>query len=65
MAQSPMPHSHPTSELANQQYIVTDLPKTRSGKIMRRVLRKIVSGEGDQLGDMSSLANPDSVEESK
>ena len=60
-----MPHSHPTSELANQQYIVTDLPKTRSGKIMRRVLRKIVSGEGDQLGDMSSLANPDSVEESK
>lgn len=47
------------------QYIVTDLPKTRSGKIMRRVLRKIVSGEGDQLGDMSSLANPDSVEESE
>jgi hypothetical protein len=32
---------------------------------MRRVLRKIVSGEGDQLGDMSSLANPDSVEESE
>jgi hypothetical protein len=32
---------------------------------MRRVLRKIVSGEGDQLGDMSSLANPDSVEESR
>jgi len=49
----------------NPQYIVTDLPKTRSGKIMRRVLRKIVSGEGDQLGDMSSLANPDSVEESE
>jgi acetyl-CoA synthetase len=52
-------------DIANPQYIVTDLPKTRSGKIMRRVLRKIVSGEGDQLGDMSSLANPDSVEESK
>jgi len=32
---------------------------------MRRVLRKIVSGEGDQLGDMSSLANPDSVDESE
>jgi len=53
------------TDSADQQYIVTDLPKTRSGKIMRRVLRKIVSGEGDQLGDMSSLANPDSVDESE
>jgi acetyl-CoA synthetase len=55
----------PNPNPANPQYIVSDLPKTRSGKIMRRVLRKIVSGEGDQLGDMSSLANPDSVEESE
>ena len=41
--------------------IVNDLPKTRSGKIMRRVLRKISSKEADQLGDLSTLANPDVV----
>ena len=34
------------------------LPKTRSGKIMRRVLRKIASFEEDQLGDTSTLADP-------
>jgi acyl-CoA synthetase (AMP-forming)/AMP-acid ligase II len=38
--------------------LVGDLPKTRSGKIMRRVLRKIVAGEADQLGDLSTLADP-------
>lgn len=36
-------------------FIVPDLPKTRSGKIMRRVLRKILAGEDDQLGDISSV----------
>lgn len=41
--------------------IVQDLPKTRSGKIMRRILRKISSYEADQLGDISTLANPGSV----
>lgn len=41
--------------------IVDDLPKTRSGKIMRRILRKISSHEEDQLGDISTLANPESV----
>jgi len=46
-------------------YIVSDLPKTRSGKIMRRVVRKIVSGEADQLGDLSTLADPSIVEEIK
>ena len=45
--------------------IAQDLPKTRSGKIMRRILRKIASNEGDQLGDLSSLANPQIVEELK
>lgn len=45
--------------------IAEDLPKTRSGKIMRRILRKIASGEGDQLGDLSSLANPNIVEQLK
>ena len=34
------------------------LPKTRSGKIMRRILRKIAAGESDQLGDVSTLADP-------
>lgn len=38
--------------------LVDDLPKTRSGKIMRRILRKILSGEADQLGDVSTLSNP-------
>jgi acetyl-CoA synthetase len=34
------------------------LPKTRSGKIMRRILRKIAADESDQLGDVSTLADP-------
>jgi acetyl-CoA synthetase len=38
------------------------LPKTRSGKIMRRILRKIASNESDQLGDTSTLADPNVVE---
>ncbi len=37
------------------------LPKTRSGKIMRRILRKIAADEGDQLGDTSTLADPSVV----
>ncbi|MDA8693221.1 acetate--CoA ligase [Saprospiraceae bacterium] len=41
---------------------VTGLPKTRSGKIMRRILRKIASGDGSNLGDISTLLNPDVVE---
>ncbi len=39
-----------------------DLPKTRSGKIMRRILRKIASNELDQLGDTSTLADPTIVD---
>lgn len=42
--------------------LVDDLPKTRSGKIMRRILRKVLAGEEDQLGDISTLANPDVVD---
>ncbi|MFT7429507.1 MAG: acetyl-CoA synthetase [Nonlabens sp.] len=38
------------------------LPKTRSGKIMRRILRKIAHKESDQLGDISTLLNPEVVE---
>ena len=44
---------------------VSGLPKTRSGKIMRRILRKIASKEGDNLGDISTLLNPDVVEDIK
>jgi acetyl-CoA synthetase len=38
------------------------LPKTRSGKIMRRILRKIAENAPDQLGDTSTLADPSVVE---
>ena len=41
---------------------VDELPKTRSGKIMRRILRKVAAGETDQLGDTSTLLNPEAVE---
>ena len=43
--------------------LVPGLPKTRSGKIMRRILRKIASGEKDNFGDISTLLNPDVVDE--
>lgn len=41
--------------------LIKDLPKTRSGKIMRRVLRKTASNEADQLGDLSTMANSEVV----
>jgi acetyl-CoA synthetase len=49
--------------LPKEVFIVEDLPKTRSGKIMRRILRKLFVGE--ELGDLSTLANPESVEKIK
>jgi acetyl-CoA synthetase len=45
--------------------IVSDLPKTRSGKIMRRILRLVAAGDSDEMGDISTLLNPDAVEEVK
>ncbi len=42
---------------------VRALPKTRSGKIMRRVLRKIAEGHTDSLGDLSTLAEPEVIDE--
>ena len=45
--------------------VVPGLPKTRSGKIMRRILRKIAAGEADNIGDTSTLLNPEVVEEVK
>jgi acyl-coenzyme A synthetase/AMP-(fatty) acid ligase/very-short-patch-repair endonuclease len=44
---------------------VTGLPKTRSGKIMRRILRKIAEGETDNLGDTSTLLDPGVVDDIK
>ena len=43
--------------------VVTGLPKTRSGKIMRRILRKVAEGDIEHLGDISTLFNPEVVEE--
>lgn len=43
--------------------IVSGLPKTRSGKIMRRILRKVASNDFQNLGDTSTLLNPDVVKE--
>ena len=45
--------------------IVSGLPKTRSGKIMRRILRKIAEGDTDNLGDISTLLDPAVVDEIK
>ena len=45
--------------------LVNGLPKTRSGKIMRRILRKIAEGETDNLGDTTTLLDPGVVEEIK
>ncbi|MEL6865867.1 MAG: acetate--CoA ligase [Bacteroidota bacterium] len=42
--------------------VVPGLPKTRSGKIMRRILRKVASGSVSNLGDISTLLNPEVVE---
>ncbi|MCB0492774.1 MAG: acetate--CoA ligase [Cyclobacteriaceae bacterium] len=44
---------------------VSGLPKTRSGKIMRRILRKIAEGDTSNLGDVSTLLDPSVVEEIK
>lgn len=46
--------------LPSKAFVVKDLPKTRSGKIMRRIMRKLFTKE--ELGDLSTLANPESVE---
>jgi acetyl-CoA synthetase len=43
--------------------VVSGLPKTRSGKIMRRILRKVAEGQTDSLGDTTTLSEPQVVEE--
>ena len=55
-------HIGPIAKLDKIQF-VNELPKTRSGKIMRRILRKIASNDTGDLGDTSTLLNPEVVEE--
>ena len=52
----------PIAKLDKIQF-TNGLPKTRSGKIMRRILRKIASNETENLGDTSTLLNPECVQE--
>ncbi|CAM3524835.1 acetate--CoA ligase [Flavobacterium gelidilacus] len=54
----------PIAKLDKIQF-VSGLPKTRSGKIMRRILRKIAEGDYSNFGDISTLLNPEIVEEIK
>ncbi len=55
-------HIGPIAKLDKIQF-VSGLPKTRSGKIMRRILRKIASKDTSNLGDTSTLLNPEVVKE--
>ncbi|MFL0070447.1 acetate--CoA ligase [Tenacibaculum maritimum] len=54
-------HIGPIAKLDKIQFTI-GLPKTRSGKIMRRILRKIANNELDNLGDVSTLLNPEVVQ---
>jgi len=54
----------PIAKLDKIQF-VSDLPKTRSGKIMRRILRKIAEGDFSNFGDTTTLLNPGIVDEIK
>ena len=54
----------PIAKLDRIQF-TSGLPKTRSGKIMRRILRKIAEGDFSNFGDISTLLNPEVVEEIK
>ena len=54
----------PIAKLDKIQF-VSGLPKTRSGKIMRRILRKIAEGDFSNFGDTSTLLNPEIVDEIK
>lgn len=54
-------HVGPIAKLDKVQFTI-GLPKTRSGKIMRRILRKIASGDTSNIGDTSTLLNPEVVQ---
>ena len=55
-------HIGPIAKLEKMQF-TNGLPKTRSGKIMRRILRKIANKDSSNLGDISTLLNPEVVED--
>lgn len=57
-------HIGPIAKLDKIQF-VSGLPKTRSGKIMRRILRKIAEGDFNNFGDITTLLNPEIVDEIK
>jgi acetyl-CoA synthetase len=57
-------HIGPIAKLDKIQF-VSGLPKTRSGKTMRRILRKIAEGDFSNFGDTSTLLNPEVVDEIK
>ncbi len=57
-------HIGPIAKLDKIQF-VSGLPKTRSGKIMRRILRKIAEGDFSNFGDTTTLLNPEVIEEIK
>ncbi len=57
-------HIGPIAKLDKIQF-VNGLPKTRSGKIMRRILRKIAEGDFSNFGDITTLLNPEIVDEIK
>jgi acetyl-CoA synthetase len=57
-------HVGPIAKLDKIQF-VSGLPKTRSGKIMRRILRKIAEGDFSSFGDTSTLLNPEIIDEIK
>ena len=54
-------HVGPIAKIDKIQF-VSGLPKTRSGKIMRRILRKIAEGNFTDYGDTSTLLNPEIIE---
>jgi len=54
----------PIAKLDKIQF-TNGLPKTRSGKIMRRILRKIAGKDANNLGDISTLLNPECVQDIK
>ena len=47
---------------ADRYQFIPGLPKTRSGKVMRRIMRKVVEGRANELGDVSTLADPSVVD---
>ena len=67
-----MIHTHTHAQVRSQigpiatpdavQYASSGLPKTRSGKIMRRMLRKIAEGKVDDMGDTTTLQDPSVID---